>query len=325
MRAKSWRTIVALCMAGAWAAFPQMARAHGKVGKRLFIEPLVTEDANPKNELDFPVFETIQTPDGHVIDFNYSLEKMLTPNMSVSFDNSFGSFAANGQSATWGTGNVGFGAKYALRRSVRHEFIVSSELHWEAPTGSERIGAGGFNILTPEILYAKGFGDLSDTGLWKWLKPFAIQGDLTADFAVGGTPATRPGAQPNVDTVFEYSIPYLNTYVRHKNKGFELEGGSLRDGWSPRAISGDLFPFAELNFSWTSVPGGARLRPTGFFRPGVTYMGHCFEIGAAAEFPANGFAGRSVGAIGIFDLFLDDVFPKVGAMLHKLGLEAGCG
>ncbi|HLW82912.1 MAG TPA: hypothetical protein VKS20_12820 [Candidatus Acidoferrales bacterium] len=316
MQAKSWRAMAAFCVMAA-CAFPGTAVAHGKAGKRLFIEPLVTEDANPKNELDFPVFEAVQTPDGHMLNFNYSIEKLLTPKFSVSFDNSFGSFTPNGSNATWGFGNIGFGAKYALYVNAPHEFIVSSGLHWEAPTGNARIGATQYNVLTPELLYAKGFGDLPPKGIWKWLRPLAVQGDFTGDFAVGGAAAGRPGAVPNADAVLEYSIPYLNTYVRHQNEGFRLEGGSLRDGWSPKAIAGDLFPFAEFNFSWASEPGGPRLRPEGFIRPGVVYMGHYFEIGGAAAFPSNRFTGHSVGAIAIFDLFIDDVIPKMNWLLNK--------
>ncbi len=316
MRIRHGRAIVALCVMAACAGLSRVAAAHGKVGKRLFIEPLVTEDANPKDELDFPVFEAIQTPDGHVVTFNYSFEKKLMPNFSVGFDNSFARFSPNGQSAAWGFGNVGVGAKYALYRSTAHEFIFSSAVHWEAPTGSERVGGGGLNVLTPEILYGKGFGDLPSNGVWKWLRPFAIQGDFTADFAVGGTRASRPGAAPSADAVIEYSIPYLNRFVRHADAGYSMDEGGIRKGWSPQAIAGDLFPFTEFNFSWMSEQGGARLRPEGFIRPGVVYVGQYFEIGAAAELPANQFTGQSVGAIGIFDLFIDDVFPAVGKLLN---------
>lgn len=93
-------------------------------------------------------------------------------------------------------------------------------------------------------------------------------------------------------------------------------GRDETDGRRGRIV-GDLFPFTEVDFSWTSQPGGPRLRPQGFFRPGVVYMGHYFEIGGAVEFPANQFTGRSVGGMAIFDLFIDDVFPKTNWLLHK--------
>lgn len=95
------------------------ALAHGLVGNRLFIEPLVTEDANPKNELDLPILEAISSPDGRNVNFNYSLEKLLRPRISVNFENSYNWFrpAVLGPSRISGWGNIGLGVKYALHKS----------------------------------------------------------------------------------------------------------------------------------------------------------------------------------------------------------------
>jgi hypothetical protein len=54
--------------------------AHGTVGQRNFIEPLFTEDANIKNELDFPRAEFLMLPDGSSRSFGASFEKALYPN-----------------------------------------------------------------------------------------------------------------------------------------------------------------------------------------------------------------------------------------------------
>lgn len=306
-----------VCLLGGLLWFAPRAPAHGIVGKRLFIEPLVTEDANPKNELDLPVWEVLQTTDGHTIAFNYSVEKKLMPRFSVSFDNSIVSFTPNGQSSIVGFGNIGFGAKYAVYRNAAHEFILSSAFHVEAPTGDPRIGADSSTTLTPELLYAKGFGDLPSSGVLKWLTPIALQGDFTLDFPIRGASKSAPAKVPHADLVVEYSLPYLNTFVRHADAGYSLEDGNIREGHSLRAIAGNLFPFTEFNFSWVQSSAGNGLRPQGFIRSGMVYIGHYFEVGAAAEFPANQFTGRSVGAIGIFDLFIDDVFPKLGWMIRK--------
>jgi len=315
-----WRCVSAfwsLCVLGGFLCFASSAPAHGIVGKRLFIEPLVTEDASPKNELDLPVWEVIQTPGGHTIAFNYSVEKKLMPRFSVSFDNSIVSFTPNGQNSVVGFGNIGFGAKFAVYRNAAHEFILSSAFRVEAPTGNPRVGADSFTTLTPELLYGKGFGDLPANRILKWLRPLALQGDFTLDFPIKGGSKSAPGKVPHADMVVEYSLPYLNAFVRHANAGYSLEEGNIRKGHSLRAIAGNLFPFTEFNFSWVQSSAGNGLRPQGFIRPGVVYIGHYFEVGAAAEFPSNQFTGRSAGAIGIFDLFISDVFPKLGWMIHK--------
>ena len=317
MPCRCWSALLCLWLIAISSLFVPGAHAHGVVGKRLFIETLVTQDANPKNELDFPILEIIQTPSGHLVGFNYSVEKKLLPRLSVGFDNSIVSFSPNGQNSILGFGNIGFGAKYALYQNSPHEFIFSPAFHVEFPTGNTRLGAASFATLTPALLYAKGFGDLPSRGTLNWLRPLALQGDFAADFPAGASRSSGAAKVPHVDAVVEYSFPYLNAFVRHANSKYSLGEGGFRYGASIGAIAGDLFPFAEFNFSWVPDNQSRGLRPQGFFRPGMVYIGHHFEIGGAAEFPANEFTGRSAGAMVIFDLFLDDLFPKVQRLFRR--------
>ncbi|MGC1675876.1 MAG: hypothetical protein WA739_26685, partial [Candidatus Acidiferrales bacterium] len=62
------------------ACIPSALWAHGTVGKREFIEPLFTEDANIKNELHLPRAEFLMLPDGSSRIFSVSFEKALYPN-----------------------------------------------------------------------------------------------------------------------------------------------------------------------------------------------------------------------------------------------------
>ena len=122
-----WLAALVLCGTAA------PARAHGIVGKRLFIEPLFTEDANPKTELEFPVFESIHIPEGHYSAFNYSLENKLSSRFSVGFDNSYNWSSPNGQPGVSGFDNVGFGAKYAIYKSPVHDFSIPPPPRWAPP------------------------------------------------------------------------------------------------------------------------------------------------------------------------------------------------
>jgi hypothetical protein len=291
--------------------------AHGIVGNRLFIEPLVTEDANPKNEFDFPILEAIPGPDGHHVTFNYSLEKKLLPRFSLHIEHSMAWFTPGlpGASSRFGTGNFGLAAKYAFYKSSSHEFIMSGQFGIDLPTGDAAVGAEPFTTLSPEFLYAKGFGDLPSSAVFRWLRPFATQGDVGLDFPTGSAPGD-PDARfmPRADIVLEYSVPYLNQFVRHTNSKYSLGEGYFRKGHSLGAILGNLFPFTEFNFAAVPTEPAGR-KALGFFRPGVVYVGHYFEVGGAAELPANRFAGRHVGGIAIFDLFIDNVVPAFGRML----------
>ena len=309
-------SVTGVCLAAAFLLTTAHGFAHGIVGKRLFIEPLVTEDANPKNEFDFPVLNVIQGPEGHHVDFNYSFEKKLMPKFSIGFEHSFGRFTPNGPGLppVSGFGNVGLAAKYAFYQNPEHEFIMSGSFGIEMPTGNTSIGADPFTTLEPQFLYAKGFGDLPSGGGLRWLRPFAVQGDLALAFPAGGPPG-HPERRftPRADVVLEYSIPYLNQFVRHANHHYSLGEGFYRKGHSLGAIVGNLFPFSEFNFS-AAPTGPVSRRALGYVRPGVVYVGHYFEVGGAAEFPANSFTGRSVGGMAIFDLFIDNVIPALGRM-----------
>jgi hypothetical protein len=259
--------IAGVCLATALLLASGGILAHGIVGKRLFIEPFVTEDANPKNELDFPVLNVIQGPEGHHVTFNYSIEKKVLPKFSLHFEHSMEWFRPRvpGSSTQFGTGNIGLGAKYVLYRNPVHEFIMSGQFGVEAPTGDEAIGAEPFTTLSPELLYAKGFGDLPSKAGIRWLRPFAIQGDVGFDFPAGGPPDTR--FTPRADLVLEYSIPYLNQFERQANRNYSVGEGFYRNGYSLGAILGNMFPFTEFNFAAAPV-GTTGRRTLGFFRPG---------------------------------------------------------
>src|SRR3954468_17421995 len=77
MRAHRGRSLIIAVML---ACITSDLWAHGTVGQRNFIEPLFTEDANIKNELDFPRAEFLMLPDGSSRSFSASFEKALYPN-----------------------------------------------------------------------------------------------------------------------------------------------------------------------------------------------------------------------------------------------------
>lgn len=271
---------------------------HGIEGRRMFIEPLFTEDANIKNELDLPLAEFLTLPDGSFRSFNGSLEKSLYPDhWSVVVEQSVISRHLAGRTVS-GFDNLEVGTKLALIRSAPHEFVLTPALFVTLPTGARKL-VERHTALNPEILFAKGFGDLK-TG---WLRPLALQGDVGYEFsATGGHERTA-----TYDVVGMYSIPYLNRFIRDADTDFALEH-SLRRGHSLRAILGDMFPFVEFNGS-TPVDGTAGSTTT-FLRPGTLYMGKYFEISVAADVPVRGYQpSRRVGGVVLFDLFLDEIVP----------------
>ncbi len=280
---------------------PCPARAHGIVGERMFIEPLFAEDANVKNELDLPRAEFLSTPDGTFRSFGASFEKTLYPDRwSIVVEQSrLYRHAATGTIA--GFDDLEVGMKVAAYRNERHEAVLTPALFVTAPTGSRKV-ADRQTALQPALLFAKGLGDIP----MGWLRPLAFQGDAGYEASVTGVRER----QVIYDFVLEYSVPYLNRFVRKADAGFDLEH-NLRLGHSPRAIFGDMFPFVEFNGS-TPVGSSSGASAT-FLRPGTLYMGKYFQFSIAADLPLRGYLpGHRIGGVFLLDLFLDEIHPAFG-------------
>ena len=118
-----------------------------------------------------------------------------------------------------------------------------------------------------------------------WLRPLALQGDIGYEAVVTG----ERERHATYDMVLEYSVPYLNRFIRNSDTGFDLEH-NLRLGHSLRAVLGNMHPFVEFNGS-TPVGGTSGSSAT-FLRPGATCVGKYFQISAAADVPLRGYLPR---------------------------------
>jgi hypothetical protein len=268
------------------ACIPSDLWAHGTVGQRKFIEPLFTEDANIKNELDLPRGEFLMLPDGSFRSFSSSFEKALYPNRwSVVIEQSRVYRRVAGSTIA-GFDDLEVGTKLALYRSAEHELVLTPALFLTAPTGSQSV-AENRTKLQPALVFAKGFGDLR----WGWLRPLAVQGDVGYEAAVTG----ERERHATYDMVLEYSVPYLNHVIRNADTGFDPERNLQLDQPS-RAILGNMYPFVEFN---GSTPVGGTLGSSAtFLRPGAACVGKYFEISAAADVPLRGYLPRRrVGAV----------------------------
>jgi hypothetical protein len=283
------------------ACIPSDLWAHGTVGKRKFIEPLFTEDANIKDELDLPRAEFLMLPDGSSRSFTSSFEKTLYPNRWSIVIGESRIYRRVSGSTVAGFDDLEVGTKLALYRSAEHELVLTPALFLTAPTGS-RVVAEHRTKLQPALVFAKGFGDVK----WGLLRPFALQGDIGYEATMTG----KPERHATYDMVLEYSVPYLNRFIRNADTGFDLEDNP-RLGHSSRSILGNMYPFVEFNGS-TPVGGTSGSSAT-FLRPGAAYVGKYFQISAASDVPLRGYLpSRRVGAVVLFDLFLNEVVPAFG-------------
>lgn len=265
--------------------------AHGIVGQRSFIEPFVTEDVNPKNELVIARPEYDWDAEEKVFRYGFGLEKKLSDDLSLTLDSEWIHVSPHDpqEESTSGFDNLGITLKYAFFRSDVHEAIASFAVEAELPTGSADVGAERFVALRPFFLYGKGFGDLPD-GL-EWLRPFAVQGDF------GPQVSTDHEATTGFvhDVALQYSIPYLQSSVKDVGLRWPLA---------------NLIPVVEFNFEH-GLKGEASGTTSTIVTPGVVYMDSWVELGAAGRFALNDTAREEVdpGIIFIVDLFIDDLFP----------------
>src|SRR5690348_10200336 len=213
-----WQGVNRLCAAailGVLAATPGIAAAHGMVGDYTFIEPMVAEDANPKNEFSILRPSWVRTAEGREFALGFSLEKKLAENASVSIGSAWIDSRNRDEDTReihtrTGFDNLDLMLKYAFLTIEEHEFRLSAALEMSVPTGDPAVGAETHFRLGPELLWAKGMGDLPNWDYIKYLRPLGFQGD------VGYTANTTGRAVHELfaDEVIEYSLPYLTNSVR---------------------------------------------------------------------------------------------------------------
>ncbi|GIW40945.1 MAG: hypothetical protein KatS3mg076_1522 [Candidatus Binatia bacterium] len=299
---------------GLFLGFPDRAGAHGRVGKRSFIEPFVTEDANPKDEFVLAKPFRVDRPGGSDFTLGFSFEKRLSTSTSIGLEAAWldlgesdeeGAASDAGLAAHSGTGasgaaggsgfsNLGLRFKYAPIRDAERETVLSFALEMEVPTGDEDVGSESHVVLEPALLLARGFGDLPE-GFW-FLRPLALMGDLTLE-----VPVSRREERDTLgyDVLFLYSLPYLR------------EVGEV-----PVPVPLDrLLPVAEFHFE-TDLQGagrGTEARTT----LGLVYLDRFLELGVGVQLPLDETARDEFdwAFVGIVDLFYDDVLPGIGDWL----------
>jgi hypothetical protein len=267
------------------------AGAHGVVGQRTFIEPFITEDANPKNEFVIARPEWIDSRDGHELSEGFGLEKKLADRLSLTLDSAWDhvSPGASDEPSESGFDDLGIALKYAFFVNPDHESIASFAVESTAPTGSAAVGAEKSWAFKPFFLYGKGFGDLPDR--LRYLRPLAVQGDFGPEVSAGPGTATTFAH----DICLQYSIPYLQAAVRDFGIGWPFN---------------DLIAVSEFNFEH-GVHGEEDGSDVISMTPGIVYMDRFVEIGFGGRVPLSSAARDEFGwgLIGIVDLFIDDIFP----------------
>ena len=268
------------------------AHAHGTVGDYTFLEPIVADDANPKNEFDILKPGWVRTADGRELSLGFSLEKKVSPDVSIEIGSEWIHASPKDGPAMSGFNDLELLPKWAFLTVPSHELRFSIGARFILPTGSPAIEDQNHTQLGPQLLWAKGFGDLPNRGVVKYLRPFAFQGDWGYTPALGGSTFHEMFA----DNVIEYSLPYFSNSVR-----------DLGLRWPLR----NLFAYTEINYDQLISGPSGQTAPRLFATPGIAYMDSYVELSVATQLALNKAAvpDDHAAVLVLVDLFIDDIFP----------------
>lgn len=277
---RRWRPLAASAALSLAIPFSAAAaQAHGVVGDRTFMEPMVAEDANPANECDL----LAPTWQGGSLTEGFAIEKTLTHSLSLALS---GQWQGASGSAGAGFANPGVELKGSFWRSEAHEAVLAAGLAVAPPLGTPGVGDTSWG-LGPVVAFGKGFGDLPDSA--GWLRPFALQGDLDADVPLDAA----SDRNLHLNLALSYSLPYLQQEVK--------------DVGLPWPISGVL-PQVEVDLTQT-MTGPDAGQFTGVALPGFAWIGSYYQVSLTGVLPLNAQSG-GYGVMALYDLYLDDIFPQ---------------
>ena len=276
---------------------PPDAFAHGFAGDRFFPATLLTDDPFVADEMSLPTF-TINPPgsDGsREFDLGADISKRLTPDLGVTISDRWEHLRPAGMPSVSGLGTLDTQLDWQFFKNGPHEAtaMVGVDTSWGHTGRVQALGADDFTTVSPLLDFGKGFGDLPD-GL-PWLRPFAITGNLSADFPTKSESNGNPNPDNfNYSFAFEYSLPYLQQ--------------NMKDIGLPDPFRW-MIPLVEASFS-TALNRGQGGRTVGTIQPGVIWSGPYFQIGAEAIIPATRQTGHGYGAIVQLHFYLDDILPN---------------
>ena len=287
--------LAALAAAALAMQAAQSAHAHGFAGARFFPATIQTDDPFVSDEGSLPTITWNPTAaDGsHETDYGLDLSKRITPDFGVTFSEQWRATRPNGAPSVSGWDSLTTGQQYQLFVDGEHEAmgLIGLQETW-AHTGGKALGQPDFTTLSPTFDFGKGLGNLPDS--MRWLRPFAITGNVSVGFPTKSSSNGTPN--PNVfnfGVAIEYSLQYLQSQV--KNIGLAPPFDRMT-------------PLVEITSS-TSL-NRVSSSTTGLIAPGVIWSGQYLQVGAELIIPYGKGQGHGVGGVVQLHFYLDDIFPN---------------
>lgn len=138
-------------------------------------------------------------------------------------------------------------------------------------------------------------GDLPDSRSLKYLRPFAVQ----AEAGYAGRIEGPANSDVFGNLELEYSVQYLDKFVKPLDLGRPFV---------------ELVPYVQFNYAQSFIASRLTTKPDFRLTPGVAYLSEYCELSVGAQVALNGAApsGDQVAAIGLVEIFYDNIFPALG-------------
>jgi hypothetical protein len=277
--------VLVVMLPGLW---PQPGYAHGVVGNRIFLSPIVGNDAFPDNAASITTREST-----YEFSLLPALEKQLSDHSSLLITGGWNDVASKPH--VTGASDLTIYFRQSAYISAAHEFELTVSPFLVVPTGNRRIADQGYTHLGGEVLLGKGMGDLPASASFKYLRPFAIQAQVGYAGRVQG-----PANSDNLANLeLEYSLQYLDHFV---------EPTGVREPLL------DLVPYVQFNYSQAFIASRLTTKPDFRLTPGIAYLGDTFQISLGPQIALNGAhaGGDRVGLLGLVEIFYDEISPTLG-------------
>jgi hypothetical protein len=280
-----------VAMAAVVAAVISARLAHAQVGTRNFLEPIVTEDPNPSNELELQP-EWSQAAGSSNFQFAFSQEKTLSENLSIEVGDAVNRYSPRNGEPVGGMSNLQILPKWAFYSSVEHEMRIALGGEIILSTGEIDAGAYSHTRAGPMLMFAKGAGDLPERGTWRYLRPFSLQADA-------GYLPTWSGPESGLffaDACLGYQFYYL------ADEGVPLP--------IPAVLRG-IAPFVEFDYQQVGVGKRYSTPPDWRITPALAYWNDIYQVTVGAQVGINptGNANARGAIIALLDVQMDRLWP----------------
>jgi len=194
-----------------------------------------------------------------------------------------------------GASDLSIWFRQGIFKSAQHELEITVSPFLVVPIGNRQIPDQGYTHLGGEVLLGKGLGDIPNSSSLKYVRPFALQTEVGY--------AARIQGHANSDVFgnleLEYSLRYLDDFVERVDLARPLI---------------ELAPFVQLNYAQSFLASRLTTKPDFRLTPGLAYQNDHCQLSVGAQVALNGAAasGDRVAALGLVEIFYDDIFPALG-------------